>query len=99
MNIDACAGLKITTDGDGHVKAVGNLIVNSDAAIDVKSATNTKLSSGEQTDIHAGTAALVTAAGGGLDLRASANITQTGAEVHLNGPAAGTAAGAAGTAG
>jgi len=92
MNIDACAGLKITTDGDGHVKAVGNLIVNSDAAIDVKSATNTKLSSGEQTDIHAGTAALVTAAGGGLDLRASANITQTGAEIHLNGPAAGTAA-------
>ena len=92
MNIDACAGLKITTDGDNHIKAVGNLIVNSDAAIDVKSATNTKLSSGEQTDIHAGTAALVTAAGGGLDLNASSNITQTGAEIHLNGPVAATAA-------
>jgi len=92
LNIDACAGLKITTDGEGHIKALSNLIVNTDAALDVKSATTTKLSSGEQTDIHAGTAALVTAAGGGIDLRASANITQTGAEIHLNGPAAATAA-------
>ena len=92
MNIDACAGLFITTDGEGHLKAVSNLIVNTDAALDVKSATTTKLSSGTETNIHAGTAALVTAAGGGLDLKASANITQTGAEIHLNGPAAATAA-------
>ena len=75
VNIDACAGLYITTDGEGHIKALSNLIVNTDANLDIKSATDTK----------------ITAAGGKLDLKASANITQTGAEIHLNGPEAAVA--------
>ena len=94
VNIDACAGLYITTDGEGHIKALSNLIVNTDADLDIKSATATRINSGTSMDVLAGTAAKITAAGGGLDLKASANITQTGAQVHLNGPAAAEASAA-----
>jgi len=31
MHVDACAGLYITTDGEGHIKAVGNLITETEA--------------------------------------------------------------------
>jgi hypothetical protein len=77
-----------------------NVVVGNDSKIttianlDINTGKGTKLTTGESTDIKSGAANNFTASST-TDIKSGGNITQTGAQIHLNGPPAANAADAA----
>jgi hypothetical protein len=86
--------LQMDVSKDWNVVVGNNSKITTIANLDVNTGKGTKLTAGESTDIKSGAANNFTASST-TDIKSGGNITQTGAQIHFNGPPAADAAEAA----
>lgn len=86
IQIESFSDTNISIGKDGKITTVGNFDLNTTG--------NNKYSAGGDSDLKSGGSNKFTA-GGTTEIKSGGNITQTGAQIHLNGPEAAEAAEAA----
>jgi hypothetical protein len=90
----------LTSDSDIEVKStLGHInveaIKDTDGWVSLKAAEDMYIQGADEVNIKSGTNMYHYAVNGVMNIKASGNILETGAEIHLNGPGAGSAADAA----
>ena len=90
----------LTSDEDIEIKStLGHInieaIKDTDGWVSLKAAEDMFIQAADEVSIKSGTNMYHYAANGVMNIKASGNILETGAEIHLNGPGAGSAADAA----
>lgn len=91
VRVKALQGIFTESVGATNVKATKEINVTSATSASVKATKNILIEAGAAANVKAGAAANVQA-GAGMNLKAGGQLLQTGAQIHFNGPAAGTAA-------